>query len=154
LITETHIRQLADAALSGTRLYVTGVRVSPLNQITVFIDGDEGVRIEDCVALSRAIESQLDRDHNDFALDVSSHGAGSPLVMPRQYRRHVGRELDLKLENGDRVTGTLTGADESGLTVEWQEREPKPQGKGKVTVPKRRDVTFREIREGKIRLKF
>jgi ribosome maturation factor RimP len=154
MIPAEHIRKLAEEGLEGSNLYVTGVRVSPLNQVTVFIDGDEGVKIGDCVNLSRVIESKLDRDREDYSLDVSSHGASAPLVMPRQYRRHVGREFDLKLKDGSRLGGKLTDWRPEAITLEWQEREDKQIGKGKVTVTKSRSVSFDEITEGKIRLKF
>ena len=107
MITEENILQLANEHLSGTNLYVTGIRIGAGNQINVFIDGDEGVTIVNCVELSRFIEKGLDREKEDFSLDVSSHGAAAPLILPRQYLKHVGRDLEIKLLDGNKAEGNL-----------------------------------------------
>lgn len=154
MISKEKIEELAERHLNGTRLFLTSVKVSPDNHITVRIDGDEGVSISDCVELSRAIESSLDRSREDFSLDVSSHGATNPLVMPRQFRRHIGRELEVKLNNGGRAEGTLASCSDEGIGLEYSVRENKPVGKGKVTVTRRNDLRFSDIREARIKLKY
>jgi ribosome maturation factor RimP len=154
LITKEHIQQLADKHLENTNIFVTGIKIGSDNHINVFIDGDEGVTIKDCVTLSRAIEGSLDRERDDFALDVSSHGATTPLVMPRQFKRHVGRDFEIKLLNGDKAEGTLVSCSDEKLTLEYSTRENKPVGKGKVTVIKQQEVVFSEIKEAKIKLKY
>ena len=80
LISREDIETLAKEHLQETNLFVTSVKISSDNHINVFIDGDEGVTIKDCVSLSRAIETKLDRDKENYSLDVSSHGATSPLL--------------------------------------------------------------------------
>jgi ribosome maturation factor RimP len=154
LITEERIRTLAEEHLRGTPLFLTAVKVAPSNQIHVSLDGDNGVTIDDCVALSRHIEGALDREKEDFALDVSSHGASAPLLFPRQFRRHIGRELDVKLGDGTRAAGKLVSADDNGFTLEYEVRENKPVGKGKITVTKTRAIAYSEAREARIILKF
>ncbi len=154
MITKEHIQQLADKHLENTNIFVTGIKIGSDNHINVFIDGDEGVTIKDCVTLSRAIEGSLDRERDDFALDVSSHGATTPLVMPRQFKRHVGRDFEIKLLSGDKAEGTLVSCSDEKLTLEYSTRENKPVGKGKVTVIKQQEVPFSEIKEAKIKLKY
>jgi ribosome maturation factor RimP len=154
LVTREHIETLAAQHLQGTSLFVTAVKVSPENHIGVFIDGDQGVTIKDCVELSRAIEASLDREKEDFSLDVSSHGATSPLLMPRQYRRHIGRDLEVKLQNGEKTEGKLVESDDKGFVLVYEVREPKPLGKGKVTVEKRQPVAYGEVKEARIKLKY
>jgi len=154
VISKEQIVKLAEAHLAGGKLYLTGIRIGADNHINIFIDGDEGVTIQDCVSLSRAIEGQLDREKDDFALDVSSHGATSPLVMPRQYKKHLGRELEIKLNAGGKLEGTLVEADNDRIRLEFQVRENKPIGKGKITVTKDQVVTYQEIKESKIKLKY
>ena len=154
MITKEHIETLASRHLQGTRLFVTAVKVSPDNHIGVFIDGDEGVTIKDCVDLSRAIEGSLNREKEDFSLDVSSHGATSPLLLPRQYRRHIGRDLELKLSSGEKAEGTLSASDEMGFELSYEVRENKPVGKGKVTVEKKRSFRYDEVKEARIKLKY
>jgi ribosome maturation factor RimP len=154
LISKENIKRLADEHLKGTNIFVTGIKISSDNKINVFIDGDEGVTIKDCVGVSRAIEGNLDRAREDFALEVSSHGATTPLVMPRQYKKHIGRGFEIRLTNDEKVEGTLISFDEKELTLEYNERENKPVGKGKVTVVKQRRIYFNEIKESKIKLKY
>lgn len=154
MLNKEYITSLAEKHLQGSSLFVTGVKVSADNHIGVFIDGDQGVTIDDCIALSRAIESQLDRDREDFSLDVSSHGATSPLTMPRQFRRHEGRQLEVKLINGEKTEGKLAGSDEQGFTLSFEVRENKPVGKGKITVEKQRFIPYSEVKEARIKLKF
>lgn len=123
------------------------------NSIHVVIDGDHGVTVKDCMNISRAIEHNLDRDEYDFALEVASAGATAPLVMPRQYKKNVGRKLEVQTEE-ERFEGTLTAAEEDHIVLEWKAREPKPVGKGKVTVQKRKELNFSDIKKAKVVLKF
>lgn len=146
--------RLAESHLAGTSLFVTSVKIGAGNQISVSIDGDEGVRIDDCVSLSRAIESALDRDREDFSLDVTSHGATAPLLFPRQYRRHIGRELSLRLTDGEKPEGKLESVGDDHVAISWEAREPKPVGKGKVIVRKTMEIPFAKIAEARIKLKF
>ena len=154
MITKEYILQLANNHLNGTNIYVTGIKISSDNKINVFLDGDEGVTIKDCVGVSRAIEGNLDREREDFALEVSSHGATTPLVLPRQYKKHIGREFEIKLINDEKTEGTLISFDENEIAIEYSVRENKPVGKGKVTVVKQRRIPFNEIKESKIKLKY
>jgi ribosome maturation factor RimP len=154
LITKEHIQEIAEEHLKGTDLFVTGVRVSAGNTVNVFIDGDRGVTIDDCVALSRYIEKTLDRDKEDFSLDVSSHGAAAPLVYPRQYKKHIGRNFEVKLEDGSKAEGELASCNDEGIVLQYQVRENKPIGKGKITVTKQQQIKYNQIKESKIKLKF
>ena len=76
-------------------LFLIDFSVSNDNAIKIIIDGDKGVLVEDCIFVSRAIEHNLDREEHDFSLEVLSSGATSPLVLPRQYSKHVGRHLEV-----------------------------------------------------------
>lgn len=123
------------------------------NKIRVVLDGDQGVNLQDCMNVSRAIEHNLDREEEDFALEVTSAGATSPLQLPRQYKKNIGRKLAVK--TGDKeLEGVLTQANEDDITLEWKAREPKPVGKGKVTVQKKEVIPFSDIHQAKVVLKF
>ncbi|PBQ34866.1 ribosome assembly cofactor RimP [Sphingobacteriaceae bacterium] len=153
-MTKEHIIALANQYLNGTNMYVTGIKIGSDNHINVFLDGDEGVTIKDCVAVSRAIEGNLDREKEDYALDVSSHGATTPLVMPRQYKKHIGRTFEIKLVDGTKTEGDLVEWSEHEITLESTSRENKPVGKGKITVTKQQILKYDQIKESKIKLKF
>ena len=115
--------------------------------------GDQGVKVEDCMFVSRAIEHNIDREEHDFALEVMSSGAAAPLTLPRQYPKHVGRTLGVKTSTGN-IEGVLTEANEVEITLEWKAREPKPVGKGKVTVNKKENIAYKDIVEAKVIIKF
>jgi len=154
LISKEHIFELASQHLQGSSVYVTGIKIGSDNHINVFLDGDEGVTIKDCVGVSRAIEGNLDREKQDFALDVSSHGAVTPLVLPRQYKKHLGRAFEIKLNDGEKAEGDLVACNDEEIKLEYTARENKPVGKGKVTVKKEQIIKYDQIKEAKIKLKF
>lgn len=154
MITKEHILALANEHLNGGPIFVTGIRISSDNQINVFLDGDEGVTIKDCVGVSRAIEGVLDQGKDLFALDVSSHGATTPLIMPRQYKKHIGRTFEIKLQDGSKTEGDLVACNDNEIELESTSRENKPVGKGKITVTKTQTVKFADIKESKIKLKY
>ena len=148
------VKMLLEEALSKDEsLFLIDFSMGGDNSIHVVLDGDHGVTVQDCVKISRAIEHNLDREEADFSLTVTSAGAASPMVAPRQYKKNVGRKIKVQTLEGD-FEGNLTAADENGIVLEWKAREPKPVGKGKVTVQKKKEITFSDIKEAKVVLKF
>ncbi|WP_430467343.1 ribosome assembly cofactor RimP [Winogradskyella ouciana] len=145
---------LQNALKERQDLFLIDFNVSTDNAIKVVIDGDKGVLVEDCMFISRAIEHNLDREEHDFSLEVLSSGAATPLVLPRQYKKHIGRNLEVKTNDGENIEGQLTEADDKGVVLKWKTREPKPVGKGKVTVTKEANVAFSDIKEAKVKIKF
>jgi ribosome maturation factor RimP len=154
LITKEYILKLLNEHLGSGSIFVTGVKVSRDNHINVFLDCDTNLTIADCVAVSRFLEKKLDSEKNDFSLDVSSHGATTPLVMPRQYSKHIGRNFEIKLVDDTKLTGTLTEFNSNELKLEYTEREDKAIGKGKITITKQHIIPHNQIKESKIKLKF
>jgi len=154
VINKDAIDKICSAHLQGSKLFVTGIRISSDNKINVFLDGDEGVSIKDCVSLSRAIEAELNRDQEDFSLDVSSHGATTPLAFPRQYKRHIGRDLEIIKTDNSKLEGKMLQSDEEGIEIEVSSRENKTLGKGKTTVVRTYRIPYNEMKETKIKLKY
>jgi len=154
LISKEHILSIANNHLKNSQVFVTGIRIGSDNQINLFIDGDNGVTIKDCVELSRLIEGTLDRNKDDFALDVSSHGAATPLILPRQYTKHIGRNFEIKLIDDTKLEGTLISCDNEEIKIEFSTRENKPIGKGKITVVKNEIIKYSQIKESKVKLKY
>ncbi|MFT5255666.1 MAG: ribosome maturation factor RimP [Patiriisocius sp.] len=145
---------LNEALKEHTHLFLIDMEIASDNKITVIIDGDEGVRVEDCIAISRAIEHNLDREEEDFSIDVFSAGVSRPLSMPRQYKKNIGRTLQLKTTQGETIEGEITEATDNEVTLEWKAREPKPVGKGKVTVQKKAVLPYTDIVEAKVMVIF
>jgi ribosome maturation factor RimP len=98
MVEKTNILELVEEHLKGTDKFPVEVQIKGNNIITVIIDGDTGVTIDDCIRLSKHIESKLDRDTEDFELRVSSFGADKPLKMKRQYKKKcwAGGESNFK----------------------------------------------------------
>ncbi|MBQ4913982.1 ribosome assembly cofactor RimP [Maribacter sp. MMG018] len=148
------VRELLEIGLAEDKtLFLIDFTVSTDNKIKVIIDGDNGVTVSDCIKISRAIEHNLDREEQDFSLEVASAGATEPLVLPRQYKKNIGRKL--AVETADKsYEGGLVEVNEDWIALEWKAREPKPVGKGKVTVQKRKEINFSDIKKAKVVLKF
>ncbi len=149
------VEELLDEAFAERKdLFLIDFKVGSGNDIHVVIDGDEGVKLADCMFVSRAVEHQLDRDELDFSLEVTSAGASSPLTMPRQYKKNLGRSLEVESNDGLKETGRLIQVEEEGITIEWKAREPKPIGKGKHTVEKSWIVAYKDIKQAKVVITF
>ena len=144
---------LNKALQENPSLFLVNLTIGADNGIKVVLDGDEGVSLQDCVDVSRAIEHNLDREEEDFSLEVTSAGATSPLTLPRQYNKNIGRKLQVRTTSGE-LEGTLVEASENSIILEWKAREPKPVGKGKVTVQKKQEIAFSDIQQAKVKLKF
>ena len=148
------VEGLLDRALEKREdLFLLDFTVGGDNTIKIVLDGDNGISLNDCMEISRAIEHNLDREEDDFSLEVTSAGATVPLTLPRQYQKNIGRKLEVKTEEGI-LEGTLTGVSAKGIVLEWKAREPKPVGKGKHTVEKKQEVAFSDIEKAKVILKF
>jgi ribosome maturation factor RimP len=146
MIEKIKILELVNSALEGTDKFLVNLKITPDNRIFVDIDGDNGVTIDDCIALSRAVESQLDREEEDFELNVGSAGADMPLKLNRQYRRHVGRELEVVMVDGERLEGTLQEAGEEEIVLV----EPG----NKKQAPQEHRLAYRDIKSARVAIKF
>ena len=151
---EHKVKDLLENALKERPdLFLIDLSVLDDNQIRVVIDGDNNVLVEDCMFISRAIEHNLDREEEDFSLEVTSAGASSPLLLKRQYKRNIGRILNVQTSSQE-FEGKLTQIDKEGISLTWKTREPKPVGKGKVTVQKQEKISYGEIVKAKVMIKF
>lgn len=154
MISDIHIRELAETALEGTESFLVDVHVTPMNKIIVLIDRDGGVNIRQCVEVSRFIEKSLDREAEDFELEVSSAGLDQPFKVLRQYLKNMGKEVDVKLKDGKKIKGNLVAATEEGITIQQINKERIEGRKAKLSVEKNIEIKFPEIKETKVVIKF
>ncbi len=117
MISEQLIKDLTVQHLAGTDRFVVSVAVRSDNRIRIFIDSDTHVSIEHCIVLSKFIESQLDREIEDFEINVSSSGLDQPYKLSRQYIKNIGREVSVLQKDSSKIEGTLIIADEQGFCV-------------------------------------
>ncbi len=149
------VTKLLESALAkNEHLFLLDLDIAEGNQIRVILDGDTGVTVEDCIAVSREIEHNMDREENDFSLEVMSAGVSEPLTLPRQYVKNIGRNLKIKTKTGEVIEGELIKANDESCILTWSAREPKPVGKGKVTVQKEAEFQYNEIAEAKVMIIF
>ena len=151
---EKIINLLNDALEENSALFLIELKFLPENKIYVEVDGDNGVSLEECIRISRAIEHDLDREEEDFSLEVTTPDIANPLKVNRQYKKNINRILKVKLRDNTKVEGTLKSVDEDAIQLEWKTREPKPIGKGKITVVKKATVSFSDILESKVKIIF
>lgn len=154
MIEKKIVEKLVEEALNENQeLFLIELNILPDNKITVVVDGDNGITIKECIRISRHIEHNLDREEYDFALDVTSPGLSEPLLNIRQYKKNLGRTLKIKTDS-ETFEGKLTRVDYKEIEIEWKVREPKPIGKGKVTVLKKETLPFEIIKQTKVKLIF
>ena len=139
-----------EALVENPSLFLIDLTIGGDNSIRVLLDGDLGVTLEACTQVSRKVEHNLDREENDFSIEVSSCGVGSPLTIPRQFKKNVTRKLEVTDREDKQVQGTLVEATDTSFTLQWKAREPKPIGKGKVTVTKTREFQYGQYNSAKV----
>ncbi len=149
MIEKKIIEDVVNAALHGTDGYLVEVTISKDNDIEVEIDSDSGVDIDTCVAINNAIENALDRDIEDYSLQVGSSGLTSPFKVKRQYDRNVGNEVEV-LSGSKKYVGVLKSVDDETFAIET---EVKVKGEKK---PQKQTLTFKysEVKYTKYNLKF
>jgi ribosome maturation factor RimP len=152
MISKQKIADLIEEQMHGTDHFLVELNVSATNHISVYIDGDHGVTIADCVAVSRKIEFNLDREEEDFELDVSSAGLDLGLRHIRQYLKNIGRSVDVKLNDGTKITAVLKAVDEKSITLEMQPVKKKKKTDEVVDLMK--IIDFKDIKETKVVITF
>ena len=131
-------------------LFIVEISISASNSMRVEIDSAFGnVAIEDCISVSRNIEHNLDREEQDFELQVSSPGLDKPFRVVQQYKKNVGREVKLTSLNGVKLEGVLKSADDNGVVIETTRKERLEGKKKKVTLVEEHPFNYDEIKETK-----
>lgn len=140
----------------GTRedLFLIDLKFSAGDDITIILDGDQGVTLQDCLDASRAIEFNADRDEHDYSLQVMSAGLSEPLVTPRQFRKNIGREVEVMFEDTSKTEGELLKVDDEKITLLLKYRKPKEIGKGKVDVEEEKEIKYADIKKALVVVKF
>lgn len=133
--------------MEGTDHFLVDLRIKPGNKIFVYLDGDHGVTIEVCRELNRYIESQLNRDEEDYDLTVSSAGADAPLTLLRQFPQHIGRTFELNMNDGKSFEGKLLSV--KGDAVEIDPLTTKKEPKKEILM-----LAFDTIKEARVKLSF
>lgn len=129
---------------SESESFLIDVTVSRDNSIVVEIDNDEAVDIDECVAISQYIDAHMDRDKEDFELEVGSAGLTSPLKTLRQYAKFEGETMEVLMRDGRKLVGTLGAADEEGFDLTWITKEKVTDPETGKMSKKKQDVTHQQ----------
>ncbi|MGI9532943.1 ribosome assembly cofactor RimP [Lutimonas sp.] len=151
---QNKVKKLVDDALAENEaLFLIDLNFGGDGSIKVIVDGDAGVPLSECIRISRAVEHNLDRESEDFSLEVTTPNITDPIIDKRQYNKNIDRTLKVKTEE-ERFEGKLIDVSDEGITLFWKSREPKPIGKGKITVEKQQTIPLSEIKEAKVKIIF
>ena len=142
-----------EAISENNSLFLIDLLFSQGNEIKVVVDGDNGVPLKECIRISRHIEGNLDREEEDYSLEVTTPDISEPIKNTRQYQKNINRILNVKYGE-EVIEGKLTEVLENEISLEWKTREPKPIGKGKVTVNKKVTLPINKIKEAKVKIIF
>jgi ribosome maturation factor RimP len=123
MIKTEYIRELVLLQIRDTDLFLVDVEVKPGNIISVFLDKNDGITIEECAQINESLEHQLDRDFEDFELRVSSPGLNKPLKVMPQYEKNIGKQVDIVLNDGKKIRGVLKNANNTGIDIELKEKK-------------------------------
>jgi len=154
LMDQNKVKTLVDEALAENEaLFLIDLNFGTEGSIKVIVDGDSGVPLSECIRISRHVEHNLDRENEDFSLEVTTPNITDPITDPRQYTKNIERTLKVKTAE-ESFEGKLMEVTDQGITLFWKTREPKPIGKGKITVEKQQTILLSDIREAKVKIIF
>lgn len=154
MIDKNKVNRIVEEWLEDKDYFLVDITISPDDKIVVEIDHADGVWIEDCVDLSRFIESKLNREEEDYELEVGSAGIGQPFKIPRQYEIHIGDEVEVQTNEGKKLTGVLKDSDDEKFVITVKTKV-KPEGAKRPKMVEE-DLTFRynEIKYTKYLISF
>lgn len=154
MISEQTVRDIVAEKIAADGGFIVEVAVSPANDITLVVDNKAGVPVSYCIELSNLIESALDRDVEDYSLEVSSAGIGCVFKVQGQYEKNIGNEVEVTMPNGAYFKGVLVAADAEGFEVEHEEKERIEGQKKKTVVVKRDRFAYNEVKQVKDIISF
>jgi ribosome maturation factor RimP len=154
MIEKKTVCQIVEEWLEDKDYFLVEVTVSPDDRIVVEIDHAEGVWIEDCVELSRYIESKLNREEEDYELEVGSAGIGQPFKVLQQYLNHIGKDVEVMTKEGRKLTGTLKEADEQHFTVSVPTKVKEEGAKRPKMVDVDNTFGYDDVKYTKYQIKF
>ena len=144
---------LTEVLAEKPSLFLIDLAITDAFKVIITLDDDNGVVLQDCIDISRAIDASLDREEQDYSLEVASAGVSLPLKKIRQYKKNIGRTLIVKT-NTENIEAELVEANDDFVILAWKAREPKKIGKGKETVEKTLEIPYGDIKEAIVTVTF
>ena len=141
---------LNSAIVDRLDIFIIDFNITKSNFVKVILDSDNGLSISDCQKISKEIINGLNDCDQNFSLEVSSAGIGSPIVNKRQYKKNIGRFLEVKINSGEFYKGQLKSFSNDFIEINSKVREPKKKGRGNITVEKLKKIKLEEISKAKV----
>ena len=133
-------------------VFLVEIRIKPINNIKIYLDADNGLGIEKCIKINRALYKIMEEmgmyPEGDFSLEVSSPGVEEPLKMNRQYHKNIGRNVEVITNDNNRLEGLLKGVNDDAIEIETTE------GKGKKVIVRTNNIEFSSIKQTRVQIKF
>ena len=149
MITEEYIKGLVNKIINEQGFFTVSIRIKPVNRIFVEVDSFEGIRIDECAEISREIERNLNRDQEDFELNVSSPGLNNAFKVKEQYVKNLGKELNIQTTNGENLTGILKEINSDNIIIDQGTNK-----RGNNFQSNNFKIEFSKIKSAKIVLKY
>ena len=155
LMDQDLVRTLVDEAIAENEsLFLIELNFLPSNKIKIIVDGDDGISLKECVRISRHVEHNLDRDQEDFELQVSSSGLDQPFLVHQQYLKNVGRNVTVTTFSEEIFSGELIKADLKEISIKEIKTEKNKLTKKKQQVETIHQISMSEVRETKLIISF
>ncbi len=154
MISKETIQSIVEPYLAEKGFFLVSIKCSPANEIEILIDSMESIDIDQCIQLSRYIETRLNRDEEDFELTVGSAGIGDPFKIPEQYRKHTGKEVEVVLRNGNKLKGILSDVRENTIKITYEKKMPVEGKKKKEIISVTDELLFSDIKTTRLVIKF
>lgn len=154
MIAKENIRDIIAGIIEEKEAFIVDIKVSSSNKINIEIDSFKGFTIDDCVEVSRLVESELDRDKEDFELEVASAGLSEAFKVIQQYQKNIGKEVETITKDGLKIIGILSNVSDSGFEIEETKLVKVDGKKKKQSITEKHKFSFDKIKSTKIVIRF
>ncbi|MDR1198622.1 MAG: ribosome assembly cofactor RimP [Prevotellaceae bacterium] len=155
MINSEKIRETVERKIENSDKFIVDINISADSKINIVLDSDSGkISINDCAEISRAVEDILNRDDEDFELEVASAGLDSPLRMLRQYQKNINRDIDIVFKTGRKLMAKLAGATADSIDVQYEEKATVENKKRKQLITKSETITLDSVKSVKVVVLF
>jgi ribosome maturation factor RimP len=148
------VNEIICRELSEKEIFIVDIEIKSGNQIDIILDSDSGINISDCAAINQYIEQKFDRDVEDYELTVASAGLSSPFKITRQYKKYIGKEINIQTQKGEKIICTLTKVTEDGIEAEETKKIKIENSKKKEIVTVQQQWKYTEIKKALPHINF
>jgi len=154
MITKEKIQEIIEPIIKDKEAFVVDIKVNTSNKINIEIDSLKGFTINDCVEVSRLVESKLDRDEEDFELEVASAGLSEPFKVIQQYQKNLGNDIETITKDGKKIKGVLTEVNDDGFVIDEAKKVKVEGKKKKQDIIEKHQFAFDQVKSTKVVIKF